>query len=1774
LKEEINPEIVRDMMRRNHLLGSSLEELLGDGTTTSSTDVSSAAGGSGIAALLLMELDRPGNSLVDDVLPYSSSPSSSPATTPTRASKSQRQAFPKQQRAVSSTSRKSSSYIAALKEAGRRRQSKNASASPEKTSTHVDSKATALENDNDKVIRSFLEKKQNDKYQTSGNDLRDDSSHILSTPHHKAPASRSAEQPTPPRTNRTKGVNGEAGTEAGSFISPMPRIQRPSSSSTGPPISPFSPLFHQRKRRRAPPRQNEEAPLKTDNPEILSDLSLSVCRKVSVVVWVVPTKGVDNGGRKTNSCLFPASDESTSMKGDGTDASSTTAASSRQLIVVNPSALGAQQAELTMDTARYVADVAQISSEDWTRLYKYHQVVWSGGDEKTTSEQEAFSNISQAVANDLSVPGSIAHRIVVAVSTGPARMERTQTAQLFGIVGQQSVARVFASPSETHEITNADILTRYGLAGLTVHTILQRMASEEKDTPVCTVSILEVSAEGDELLYDLLASRPFSSQRQPVMIRYQGGGTFGGVFQVDGLSESPIDSLKQFGHLIRRAFTAALHVNRHSPRGHIVVSVYPTDNSSVRRTCCQFVDLAVADCENRNTTAQEGRFRRNTTIRKSLWALGGVLRALLLKEAGNDTPVSYRESVLTKVLQCSLLPTDSRTIVLAAVAPEVNQYDETMSTLRYVNRLLHRPTGPVVQSPFAAASSHAGSAFSSPTGDRSSSLRLEQFAGQERVLLKEIVSDPRQRLAKVLKPLNHHHTNPFSDPPKTRPLEKYVPTDYNDPEEAEGLVEPSIRRMHDESIFLSSPGEIEDLIELQDDGYWSSSFDDAAPTPQTRNANRSQRSAEVNNVPTENRSREFEDGIDDLNDRRDISAMNELLEGDDVSPLAADKGRASRFAFPDLLAEDNDDILNESYTLDYMAVQVAENEEQASSTHQENFVGPNREYRKSQSREVNDELTDENDYGSGQLEYILREGSIEEEIVFSEDGIRILPPTEESAEDRTLESLLQEPDYDYDDNFLPETEDVEAHRVQNIDPSDPLDYDQLCSPNGDPHPFVESIEEVLTTYDLPVESPKDRPPGDIPASHINQSLLDPNDERHDTRHAIVPEKKIQASKPTTQLLQSFVSETSLENIESSNLRLSPSHPRPLSSFYRDMTNSYSLDASQLTDVASQKVQNEIDQLQAAVDKVKQTNISVWQSSLDSINNLRYFQTAHQEALARLLVEREASSKEIQRLMEELDRRSEELEQATAQYEADIESLHMHKSNIESERSEVFKIAEEAIATQATLEQRLADIEVELNGQINSSVPRTDYDKLDQLNLSYGQQLHSMKGQLASMQNELDDVKNAKSTSLEALDISEKDRNSILEKLALCQCEISSLGEQLLIAQNVQSDAESSALEVSRLENELQSVLSTHGQQLNVLRIDCKAKDEYIAQCRQELEMAKMDLLAVQEKSEVDADLWLEEIAKTREELSQLEEEHRLYPSKLEELKVQLSQLQVERDGLAKLLDEAEQSLYRRVSDVRELTDNLTAVLSEREKDRAKMSRMEKALSFFQEETKSRLETIVSHRNEAAVLLEKTVNENKALVEVNSDLQCALEKLHRERDEIKSQLRELRSDHAMQLEDLKDENRILSEVNENLQREVETFHARRLERNDYYRDQSFTSVHRRARSAVNPNGYSSLRPHSIPEPRDFAFEKGMERIAEHSRLSDLTELQKAEEVAASVAFSSKVTMETRSSETNVLKEKLFALEDSKDDEINALKVRIKALERRLSRTEPPSRYSFK
>lgn len=93
------------------------------------------------------------------------------------------------------------------------------------------------------------------------------------------------------------------------------------------------------------------------------------------------------------------------------------------------------------------------------------------------------------------------------------------------------------------------------------------------------------------------------------------------------------------------------------------------------------VDLAGSERQSK-TGATGERLKEATKINLSLSALGNVISALV---DGRCKHIPYRDSKLTRLLQDSL-GGNTKTLMVACLSPADNNYDETLSTLRYANR--------------------------------------------------------------------------------------------------------------------------------------------------------------------------------------------------------------------------------------------------------------------------------------------------------------------------------------------------------------------------------------------------------------------------------------------------------------------------------------------------------------------------------------------------------------------------------------------------------------------------------------------------------------------------------------------------------------------------------------------------------------------------------------------------------------------------------------------------------------------------------------------------------------------------------------------------------------------------------------------------------------------------------------------------------------------------------------------------------------------------------
>ncbi|KEG14173.1 kinesin [Trypanosoma grayi] len=247
---------------------------------------------------------------------------------------------------------------------------------------------------------------------------------------------------------------------------------------------------------------------------------------------------------------------------------------------------------------------------------------------------------------------------------------------------------------------------------------------------VAEVAMLEVYGE---TVHDLLAQ----GERRQIRRR---AGPDGTVIVVENLTTCSITSMEEwravaeFGMKTRR--TAPTERNSRSSRSHAIFTI----KSRGLRLC--LVDLAGSE---RQTTYSPQLNKESIAINKSLSRLSTVLEALSatrVKADGTASYVNFRDTTLTVLLQ-RYLSGASMTVFLACIHPDAQFYHETMSTMRYTQRLKRIHTKAPPQKPSEDMSLfHPGE---------------KQDLLAELLLLRKIVGEQQQRQQQQ----NPHYSSSF-----------------------------------------------------------------------------------------------------------------------------------------------------------------------------------------------------------------------------------------------------------------------------------------------------------------------------------------------------------------------------------------------------------------------------------------------------------------------------------------------------------------------------------------------------------------------------------------------------------------------------------------------------------------------------------------------------------------------------------------------------------------------------------------------------------------------------------------------------------------------------------------------------------------------------------------------------------------------------------------------------------------------------------------------------
>lgn len=148
---------------------------------------------------------------------------------------------------------------------------------------------------------------------------------------------------------------------------------------------------------------------------------------------------------------------------------------------------------------------------------------------------------------------------------------------------------------------------------------------------------------------------------------------------------STADVLKLMNIGLMNRAVGATALNERSSRSHSVLTVHvrgvDLKTDTALRGSLHLVDLAGSERVDRSEATGD-RLREAQHINKSLSALGDVIFALAQK----NSHVPYRNSKLTQVLQSSL-GGQAKTLMFVQLNPEVQSFSETISTLKFAERV-------------------------------------------------------------------------------------------------------------------------------------------------------------------------------------------------------------------------------------------------------------------------------------------------------------------------------------------------------------------------------------------------------------------------------------------------------------------------------------------------------------------------------------------------------------------------------------------------------------------------------------------------------------------------------------------------------------------------------------------------------------------------------------------------------------------------------------------------------------------------------------------------------------------------------------------------------------------------------------------------------------------------------------------------------------------------------------------------------------------------------
>ncbi|XP_055802386.1 kinesin-like protein KIN-14L isoform X2 [Solanum dulcamara] len=207
------------------------------------------------------------------------------------------------------------------------------------------------------------------------------------------------------------------------------------------------------------------------------------------------------------------------------------------------------------------------------------------------------------------------------------------------------------------------------------------LSDERKDIMSYKIHVQMVEIYNEQI-HDLLADDPLLTKLEIRSCMSRNGLPLPDASMHPVNCATDVMELMKLGDLNRVVGCTAM--NNRSSRSHSVLTVHvhgEDTSGNIIHSCLHLVDLAGSERVDKSEVTGDG-LKEAQHINKSLSCLGDVITALAQK----NSHIPYRNSKLTLLLQNSL-GGHAKTLMFAHVSPEGDSFGETISTLKFAQRV-------------------------------------------------------------------------------------------------------------------------------------------------------------------------------------------------------------------------------------------------------------------------------------------------------------------------------------------------------------------------------------------------------------------------------------------------------------------------------------------------------------------------------------------------------------------------------------------------------------------------------------------------------------------------------------------------------------------------------------------------------------------------------------------------------------------------------------------------------------------------------------------------------------------------------------------------------------------------------------------------------------------------------------------------------------------------------------------------------------------------------